>query len=194
MRILTTASVIALTTMPAFAGGMSEPVMTTEPVVMQSPVMVSGDWTGGYVGGELGYGDAEADGNNGDGAIGGLFAGYQVDLGQWVVGGEASYDWADINFDGGGSLDNVGRLKMRAGYDMGNTLVYGTAGAAYADAELGGDNFSDWGWVAGLGLDYKVTNAVTVGGEILYHEFDDFDDTGIDATATTVAARVSYNF
>ena len=83
---------------------------------------------------------------------------------------------------------------MRAGYDAGNTLIYGVAGAAYAEAEAFGEDLSDTGYVLGAGVDYKVTPNVVVGGEVLYHKFDDFDDTGIDADVTTVQARVAYQF
>lgn len=195
MRILTTASIIALTAAPVMAGSMAEPIVESQPMVQTVPVMSSSDWTGGYVGGQLGYGNIDADVEDGDGFLGGLHAGYQQDLGTWVVGGEVDYDWADIDLDNdAGSLENVGRVKARAGYDLGSTLVYGTVGAAYADAEVGGTSFSDWGWLAGVGVDYRVTDAVSVGGELLYHKFDDFDDTGLDVDATTVAARVSYHF
>lgn len=195
MRILTTASIIALTAAPVMAGSMAEPIVESQPMVQTVPVVASTDWTGGYIGGQLGYGNIDADVEDGDGFLGGLHAGYQQDLGTWVVGGEVDYDWADIDLDNdAGSLNNVGRVKLRGGYDLGSTLVYGTVGAAYADAEVGGTDFSDWGWLAGIGVDYRLSDAVSVGGELLYHKFDDFDDTGLDVDATTLAARVSYHF
>lgn len=194
MRILTTASIFALTAAPVLAGSLDEPVMTEQPMVQAAPIVVTGDWTGGYVGGQLGYANVDVDGTDGDGPFGGLHAGYQSDMGTWVVGGEVDYDFADIELDGGGTIDNIARLKLRGGYDMGNTLFYATAGAAYAEADVGGSNFSDWGWLAGIGLDVKLSQAVSVGGELLYHQFDDFDDTGLDVDATTIAARVSYHF
>lgn len=195
MRILTTASIIALTAAPAFAGSLDQPVMTQQPMVQAAPIAVTGDWTGGYVGGQLGYGNVDVGGTDGDGAFGGLHAGYQSDMGTFVVGGEVDYDFADIELDGGGgTIDNIARLKLRGGYDMGNALFYGTVGAAYADAEVGGTSLSDWGWLAGVGIDFKVSQAVSVGGELLYHQFDDFDNSGVDVDATTLAARVSYHF
>ena len=195
MRILTTASIIALTAAPVMAGSMAEPIVESQPMVQTVPFVASTDWTGGYIGGQLGYGNIDADVEDGDGFLGGLHAGYQQDLGTWVVGGEVDYDWADIDLDNdAGSLNNVGRVKLRGGYDLGSTLVYGTVGAAYADAEVGGTDFSDWGWLAGIGVDYRLSDAVSVGGELLYHKFDDFDDTGLDVDATTLAARVSYHF
>ncbi len=194
MRILATTSVIALTAAPVLAGSLDQPVMTEQPVVQAAPIAITGDWTGGYVGGQLGYGNVDAGGTDGDGAFGGLHAGYQSDMGTFVVGGEVDYDFADIELDGGGSIDNIARLKLRGGYDMGNALIYATAGAAYADADIGGSNLSDWGWLAGIGLDVKVSSNVSVGGELLYHEFDDFDNSGVDVDATTLALRASYHF
>lgn len=195
MKLLATAGIIAISAFPALAGGMSEPAMTAEPVVAVVPAYTGGDWTGGYIGGQLAYGNANVSDIDGDGASGGLYAGYRYDFGTFVLGAEGGYDWADMTLDGDlGTIDNVGRLKALAGYDMGKTLIYATAGAAYADATVGADDLSDWGWLAGVGVDYMVNDVVSVGAEILYHQFDDFDNSGADVDATTVAARVSYHF
>jgi outer membrane immunogenic protein len=39
-----------------------------------------------------------------------------------------------------------------------------------------------------------VNDRWTVGGEVLQHEFDDFDGSGIDVEATTVKAKVALQF
>ena len=151
----------------------------------------------------------------GDGAVGGAFAGYQRDFGTFVLGAEADLSAANIDFDdddffggdvnldldddgtvdnGGASFDSIHRLKLRAGHDAGNVLIYGVAGAAYASAEIFGDDYNDTGYVVGAGVDYMVRPNVTVGGEVLYHNGDDFDDTGVDFDATTFQARVAYQF
>ena len=57
-----------------------------------------------------------------------------------------------------------------------------------------GTDFSDWGYFGGVGMDYAVAENWLIGGEILAHQFDDFDDTGIDLDATTIKARVAYRF
>ncbi|SER96821.1 Opacity protein [Tranquillimonas rosea] len=204
MKIATYSLIAVVAGTPVFAGGMTP--APADPVVQPSqpaPVVpVTGDWTGAYVGAELGYGDitAENDGGDadGDGVIGGLTAGYDRDFGNFVLGAGVDYDFADIDLEADGtevgSLDSVARLKVRGGYDLGSTLIYATGGAAYADAEIGGEDYSDTGYFVGLGADYKVTDSVTVGGEVLYHQFDDFDDTGTDVEATTAQARVTYRF
>ncbi len=183
---------------PASAQKMTAPA--PDPVVV-APVYVAPayDWTGFYAGAQLGWGSGSADTGaadiDHDGAIGGLNVGYRHDFGQFVLGGEAQYDWANLDLDDdAGSIDNVARLKAIAGYDAGRSLVYGSAGWTRASAEVGGEDYSDSGWVIGAGMDYLVTDRVTLGGEIQYHRFDDFDDTGIDVDATTIQAKMTFRF
>ena len=229
MIALSTVGVLATST--AFAGGIiAAPV---EPVIMAPAPVVTSDWTGGYAGLSLGYGGIDAEGDDflegtdsdeddtfnidmdGDGVVGGAFAGYQRDFGTFVLGAEADLNAANVDFDednffgddvnidldddgnidnGGASFDSIHRLKLRAGYDAGDALIYGVAGPAYASAEIFGDDYSDTGYVVGAGVDYKVRPDITVGGEILYNNWDDFDDTGVDFDATTFQARVAYQF
>lgn len=181
--------------MPALAGGYSAPVTEAPVVAPVVAVPVGTDWTGGYVGAQIGYGDASAGAADGDGAIYGLRGGYDWDLGNWVVGAGLDWDKTEIDLGTGtDTLDNIGRLKLRAGYDLGRTLVYGTAGVARAEADLGGVSRSDNGWFAGIGADYALNDRWTIGGEVLQNQFDDFDNTGIDLDATTASVNVGFRF
>ncbi len=66
---------------------------------------------------------------------------------------------ADLEISDGGeslSLDEIARLKLIAGYEVGNGLVYGSGGIAYGQLDDAGDIFdgfdgSDTNWVLGLG-------------------------------------------
>lgn len=181
---------------PVLAGGYAEPVVEA-PVA--APVIVelapNGDWNGGYVGGQIGYGDASAGSIDGDGAFYGVRGGYDWDLGKWVVGAGLDWDKTDIDLGSAGdNLDSIARLKLRAGYDLGRTLVYATAGGARAKADLGGVSRSDNGWFAGIGADYALNDRWTIGGEVLHNQFDDFDNTGTDIDATTAALTVGFRF
>ena len=70
MTALATAATFAAA--PAFAGNLDTPAPAPAVQPMQQPVPMGIDWTGGYVGGQLGYGDVDTDaGVSGDGAIGG---------------------------------------------------------------------------------------------------------------------------
>ncbi|MGR3463224.1 outer membrane protein [Limimaricola sp.] len=195
----TLALALGVVAAPAFAGGLAAPV--ADPVAPAAPVAVApaapvSDWTGAYVGAQLGYGQAETsdDGFDEDGAVYGAQAGYNYDFGRFVLGGELDYVGTEIDNDDNG-IDGVARAKLRAGYDAGAFLPYVTAGyaSAYTDEEIGGDDQFD-GYVYGAGLDYKVSENIVVGGEVLQHEFEDLGNTDVDLDATTAAMRVSYKF
>lgn len=191
-RIYGIAGAVTLAAMPAFAGG---PVQVAEePMVAPAPVATfapSTDWSGLYAGGQLGYGDVGSSGAlAGDGMTAGVFAGYRADFGQFVTGVEGNFDWANIDLGGGTSLDSISRLKLIGGYDVGPALVYGTVAAVRADTTLGADN----GWGAGIGVDYALTEQMTLGAELMEHRFDNFVGSGTDIEATTLNARVGFRF
>ena len=181
---------------PAFAGGMEQPVMESvpaAPVVMAAPAPMAGDWTGFYAGGSLSYGQTETDGlDDEDGAFYGAHAGYMYDLGRVVVGGELEIEGSDVSF-GGADLDNVQRLKLRAGYDAGSFMPYVTAGVARANVSGDLDGEAD-GQFAGLGVDYRMGQSFVVGAEVLRSQYDDVADTDVDVDATTVGLRASFQF
>lgn len=151
----------------------------------------AGDWTGGYGGIQLGYADVSTNvpGVNGNGAIYGLTAGYDYDMGNWVIGAGIDYDWTDVSL-GAVSVDNVGRLKLRAGYDTGPGLAYGVLGAARVYTSAGDDS----GWLVGVGYEHMITNNVSLGGEVLYHQFNNFLGSTTDIEATTLQVRTTFRF
>ncbi|SFH16323.1 Opacity protein [Palleronia marisminoris] len=210
----------------AHAGGVTAPALDPQPQPQPqpAPIPVSQlDWTGGYVGASLGYGDVDAEiveplDLDASGAIGGVFAGYQHDFGSFVLGAELDANLANLDVDVDAidldgvdiSVDRLHRLKVRAGYDAGRALVYGVAGAAYGNLHVevddldglsGEDDASDWGYVVGAGADVLVSDRVSIGGEVLYHKFDALADAdelgaeqGLDAEVITFQARVAYRF
>lgn len=151
------------------------------------------DWTGFYVGGQIGYGDVGTSiaGVDGSDTIGGLTAGYDYDLGSWVIGGGVDYDWASINLSGAATVQDVMRIKARAGYKINDGLLYGVGGYAEAGTDTLG---SDGGWFLGAGYEHKINRSFSIGGEILYHDFGNFNSTGIDVNATTLQIRATYRF
>ncbi len=159
--------------------------------------MGNGDWTGLYGGVSLGYGDVTGStvlGDDINGTTYGVFAGYQRDLGSVVFGGELEWsgtEWTDDTI--GLDVDSVARAKVRVGYDAGAFLPYATIGAAQV-ATSGAVDDDDTGMFFGAGVDYSLGNGIILGAEVLQHEFDDYADTGIDVSATTITARVAYSF
>lgn len=152
------------------------------------------DWTGPYAGFQLGGSDIDVDGAplDGDGPSYGIFAGYNVQNGGVVYGGEIDYDVTEYEIaDGAQEVDSTTRIKGRVGTELGGGLAYGTAGVVWATSPgLGDDN----GYLLGFGYDLPVTANMSLGAEVLQHEFEDYNDSGLDVGVTTVKARVSFSF
>lgn len=188
----------------AFAGSPATPVV--EPVVtVPAPVQVKSFWEGGYVGGQIGYtfGEFDLGGSfDDDSVIGGLTAGYLFDIGNgWYMGPEFQYDWADVTVTDPGTgntatFDEMARLKLIAGKEMGNGLLYASLGYAYADFNGVGTFFngSANSYVVGLGYDWRVGENWTVGGEYMYHSFDDVGSGGGDVDFNTIHVKATYRF
>lgn len=164
-------------------------------------------WTGIYVGAHVGYGFSDLDwqfeatpgistSHTGDGGLLGAQIGYNVQVRQFVFGVEADMSGAFI--DGGTACPNpafdcshtfnwLASLRGRAGIAVnGNrTLLYATAGAAWADvdheatnvatgATFGtGFNERHFGWVAGGGVEHMLTANLSARVEYLYYGFDE---------------------
>lgn len=192
--ILTALAATAMGIPPALAGSPA-PAPQDTPIAAAVPAAPIGpDWTGFYGGAQLGWGDVDTNvpGVGGDDMIGGLTFGYDYDFGDWVVGGGLDYDWADITLAPGVSVDNVFRAKLRAGYKLGNGLIYGTGGYANADTSTLGD---EDGYFVGAGYEHMISNNLSLGGEVLWHEFDGFNTVpSTDVEATTVQVRGTFRF
>jgi opacity protein-like surface antigen len=232
MRPLSFAVLPLLVAAPAFAGNVVP--VAPAPVVAAPVVQPTYNWTGGYVGGSLGYaglnfgvdadedfgfedgtlGDEDdddfdalagfVDGFDDDGITGGIRLGYDFALANgFVIGGRVDYDLVsfDLDFDDddavdgdldqsfGNSIDAIYRAGVKLGFASGPNMFYGIGGYAGLDA----DDDSD-GYFLGIGGERFVTENVSVGGEILYHEFDEFDVDSLDAEVTTVGLNVNYRF
>jgi outer membrane immunogenic protein len=190
---------LTLGALPALAGGVAEPAPMPA-VVPAAPAPIAGtDWTGFYAGGQIEYGDVGVSGaatDDGTGALGGIFAGYRYDFGSYVIGAELDHNLADIDLPAVvGTIDSVTRLGVEAGFDAGPALIYATGGAAWANVgDTGGADLSDDGYFYGVGFDYAVTDRMTVGAELLQHEFDNFDGTGLDVDALTFGVNAALRF
>lgn len=205
-RILATMLASAMAT-----GAYAADIVATPPPAPVAPFVEPGfDWTGPYIGVQLGYGTADVDRNGYadlpgvfvpggdpgiDGVLGGVHAGYNHDFGDFVVGVELDYDVTSRRFDDvDAKLDGIGRAKVKAGVAFGRVLPYATAGVAVAHGEVGGDNITEAGYVVGAGIDYAATDNIIVGAEYLYQSFDDIDDTPVDIDGHVIRAKVSWKF
>jgi len=157
-------------------------------------------WTGFYVGVNGGFGTTDVRGNSfiGGGSVfgspsGGLVGGtmgYNYQIGQFVVGVEGQLDWADFSkgrtfLDGSTDslkVDSVANVLGRAGWAWDRTLFYVAGGYAGADVHAGAFNdtvtglsyagSSGWqsGYAVGGGIEYALTNNISVKGEYLFSQ------------------------
>lgn len=200
-RIIVTSSILALTGTAALAGGYTAP--QTEAVVTPAPVVVAPanyNWSGFYGGAQLGYGKAQ-DAIEADGVVGGIHGGYLKDFGNFVLGGEVAYNAANLKEtinDGEttttAKVKSMTDLKAIGGVPYQNMLFYGTLGASYVDAEVGGTSYSDTVPLVGLGMKYAINDKWSVGGELDHRIGNNFDGTTNDLNTTTLALTASYKF
>lgn len=178
----------------AVAGGLSvivEPPL--EPVQIAVPDV---DWTGFYAGGKLSLPTVDASilEDTGDGVAIGAHGGYLYDFGQLVVGAELDVNLTAIeSWSNDFPLSTIASARVRIGYDAGDFLPYVAAGVS--EARLAGDvDETDDGSFASVGVDYRLSNNITLGAEYAHYRYDDFAGTGEDFDVSAAGARLSYRF
>ena len=183
---------------PALAGGYEVPAPAPiiaapppAPVVVAEPDL---SWTGKSVGIRLGYGHVDGDDAGDDeGVIYGFGANYDVDFGSVVAGAGISVDKANIDLPAGVEVDYIKRIGGRLGVDLGASMIYGTGG--YAKVWTDGADVGDSdGYYAGIGGELRLSETLSLGSEILYHEFDDFDADGVEVDALTSNLSLNLRF
>jgi outer membrane immunogenic protein len=164
------------------------------PVYSKVPMAPLFSWTGFYVGGDGGYGFATSAGTlvtlfpssvpysfNVNGPIAGGFVGGNYQMGSYVFGAEADWQWANLTGNsgsvagGGGpfmmssTVKSYGSARGRLGFAVDHWLFFGTAGWAWGTwstsygPAVGAPVFtnnasSNKGWTAGAGIEYAFTN------------------------------------
>ena len=147
------------------------------PVAYVPPVY---NWSGFYVGGNIGAGFADSswtdpftgahDTFNKGGFIGGGQVGANVQFNALVLGIEGDFDWTGLKASGHDSLGNTigtntqwtSTVTGRVGAAFDRLLVYGKGGVAFAhdndSLNIGGAaasaSLTRTGWTAGAGLEY----------------------------------------
>lgn len=144
-----------------------------------------------------------------DGFVGGAQVGYNWQIDQFVLGVEADIDYSDMGgsssmrtnvagfapgvFNASTDINWLATLRGRAGFAVDRALFYATGGLAAGGVEdsfrwgfpaipqvyTGSDSDTKWGWVAGGGIDYAVTENFILGAEVLY----------FDLGSSTIAGR-----
>ncbi|MGN6486267.1 MAG: outer membrane protein [Devosia sp.] len=201
------------------AAGLSVALMSaaqaSDLIIADAPVagVVQGNWDGGFVG--VFGGGALADlefpsiepvpfSLEPEGWMLGVDAGFNFALGSGLVlGVVGDIAWADIE-DGFGlgpsgissTIDWVGSLRARVGYDAGNYMPYLTAGLAAAHHTLeftgvgggegGPEPFSadatHLGWTIGAGVEFAVADNLSIDAAYRYNNYGTASYAGPDET------------
>lgn len=170
------------------------------------------DWSGAYLGAQF----ANSDYTNsyltngipdnfpvdGGGSMTGIFAGYNHQFGNVVLGGEISYLSGDPAYDlfPGYVFSDMLDLKVRAGYSLGRVLPYAVVGFSQTEwtnetlAQVDADGFA-----YGIGAEFRATDRILVGLEYLQRDLtaDDFAEVpgeNIESDFSTIAFRIGYSF
>lgn len=165
------------------------------------------NWTGFYVGAHAG--GVWSKYQLSDSTLG-ITENANVDRGNWLAGAQIGYNWqfmrnwvvgteADFSFtDLGGTgvtdlipvpatvqLRNIGTVRARVGYAWGRTLLYATAGMAWARDNASYVFFPGFtqmdahqfhvGWTAGVGAEYALDPNWSVKAEYLHADFGSVD-------------------
>lgn len=207
----------------------AQPAMAADLAYKSAPMMQAAyNWSGFYVGLNGGGGMASADHLDPDrflaantkfqqafGTVG-LQSGYNYQIGSSVIGLEGDYNWVGLDKtklfalnNGIGSTANFkfsefGTLRARGGLALDRTLLYVSAGVAFAHIQNRDafDAFDGQGrpttpcciasedkWKAGLavgaGVEFALSQNWSVKGEYLYMMFQDSDAPVLNATDST---------
>lgn len=190
---------VALATLSVTSGAFAADLGYKKPTAV--PVMAAINWTGFYVGAQVGYqanpfksevnAVAVTPFNESSGSfIGGLHAGYNRQYGRFVVGAEVdaelnSMDKTYLNFAGAtfGSDLKVrwqGSLRARVGYTFERVMIYATGGLALAEFGFSGGpaagplqtyTSTRAGFAVGVGAEYAFTRNLSARIEYRYTDF-----------------------
>jgi outer membrane immunogenic protein len=225
-RLLLATALTALS-FSAFAADL--PARTFAPVA-PAPIF---SWTGFYVGGTVGaigattrysgsdysYGFSKNDAQS-YGAVAGVTAGYNYQIGSMVLGLEADYSFSSAKNSFGSSdyvtgqtkIDSLGTVRARFGYAIDRTLLFATGGLAFGKVQSktflyhdsadcrSGFNKTQFGWTVGAGVEHALTQNLTIKAEALYVDLGSKKNVSNNCGCSTsfkntaTVARVGVNF
>jgi outer membrane immunogenic protein len=174
----------------AFAACISQAADRTLAADLQAPVTAPAPmftWSGLYLGGHGGYGAGTVSPFDPKGGFAGGQAGYNYQLGNWVIGVEGDGAWASmtskapiITLSGAGTAtfkdQTLATIRGRFGFAAGNLLFYATGGAGWAQGNLfssalvnvAGDAWHS-GWAGGGGVEWAFLRDWSAKIEYMYY-------------------------
>lgn len=203
----------SMLTATALAADLPDQALAPEP----APVVQASDydWSGAYVGANLGFGfssdfnSAGTSPNAGIGFLGGGVLGYNYQINKFVFGVEGDINYTNLDANVGPlqtELDFLGTITARAGYTpIDRLLTYVEGGYAFGrvEAEFGpaSDSNLHSGYAVGAGAEYAITDNLITGVEYNYVNLQDQNfnlgaagTPEADFTGNTVKFNLKYKF
>lgn len=213
-RIYGTVSAVALVAANVGWAGSPEPFIVAPPVVA---AVLGSPFDGFYVGGAVtsisgtfsGAGDSTAGvftfENDFDGIGGAVHAGYNIAPASvgFFYGGEIAYGMPNGDDEDFLTLDSVLTASGRVGYVAGPLMYFGKVGYAAGEIGCSSCGFIDGavsGYVVGAGVEYMISNSLSVRGEYDYLDMGEASYSGdgyagtTDLTASVLSVGLSYHF
>jgi outer membrane immunogenic protein len=212
--LLAGAGIVALLIESASAADLARPAPVYTPP--PPPVVALFTWTGCYVGGNVGglwANDTWSDtvfggfgGSTANGVLGGAQVGCNYQVGTWVFGIQADYDWTNANSNNANTIipalvggpvvgltdwtqhNALASVTARVGYSWDRLLGYVKAGGAWLNSsyafQVGGtnvasDSATQGGWTVGVGAEYAFLNWLTGFVEYDYYNFSSTTPNGL---------------
>lgn len=140
------------------------------------------NWSGFYVGGNIGIGStkfrssiSEEASKSAKGFTGGLQAGYNWQMGSFVLGGEVDLSAASMSThlsDNVFHTDLLASLRARLGFAFDRVMIYGTGGMGLVSGRVyssgnGKKGFSKLRPVVGAGVEFALTSNLLLRAEVL---------------------------
>lgn len=172
------AAILATAALPAVAANLSP--SPASPVMPTAIPAYAFSWTGPYAGLTTGYRWADVKpGGSANTFVGGVYGGYNYQLGNGIVAGVE----ADVLYGRGRDRDLgftfrqdwEGSARARVGYAFDRFLPFITGGVAFtsvdAQSAAGKSSKTLTGWTAGAGVEYALTDNVSLRTEYRYADY-----------------------
>ncbi len=203
-RIVSLAAALIAFATPALAGPIVAP--PAPPPVVIAPERCAQPFDCFYAGIELGFGHGTGTESTTqtifsqpldyDGEVYGVFAGFNIQNGSLVYGGEARYLHLNLtDATTGFEVNSVVDLRARLGFAASDRLlVYGAAGYSMADATAA-SSFDMTGFNYGAGAEYNISDSFFLGIDLTGRDLEGslgiFDYEG---TVNTATLRAGFRF
>ena len=203
LRHLAAGAALVLLGTPAIAADAVTGESVPSPVTIGAAATPIYVWSGPYAGAFVGYNSANFDQSggssfDGDGFVGGVYAGYNLQTDRFVYGLEADIGGSGVDADGfnvatGSAISSdgnvFGSLRGRVGVAVDPFLVFATGGVAASRNELSLNGFSDEqtsvGYTVGAGVEAQVTDSIT---SRLEYRYSDYGSETYDLGNTSVSS------